>query len=68
MKVTRELADATPVCTCKYYIVEGEDLMWIDGTVDRKDMWWVMCPNCHSTLGGAHPYPKKAYMASLCKK
>jgi hypothetical protein len=39
MQITKELADETSVCSCRGHIEEGEDLMWIDGTVGMKDMW-----------------------------
>jgi hypothetical protein len=65
MKISKELADETPVCRCGSYVEGGDILFWLDGRVAQEDMWWVMCPGCHGALGWAHPYPKGEYMESL---
>lgn len=54
MKITKQLADETPVCACRGYVEAGEALQTVIGTDNGQPAWWVACPDCGSALGSAH--------------
>jgi hypothetical protein len=57
MKVTKALAQKTPVCACREYIEEGDDLEVNRGVCGMENVWWVRCPNCGNSMGDAMHYP-----------
>lgn len=54
MKITKEMAEATPVCACGGYVEAGDTLKTVAGTCNDRPAWWVECPDCGNALGNAH--------------
>jgi len=68
MIVSQMLANITPACRCGGYIEKGETLQTVRGSAGMKQMWWVACPDCGSTLGRALEHPVTASPEILTRR
>lgn len=68
MKISRMLANITPVCACRGYVEAGHTLKIVAGRSGERKAWWVACPDCGNALGRAMSYPVLTTETALTKR